>query len=701
MNLSSLERKLQKADRKQAVLYLFCNFVSLMLITAYSAMMLSPTVQNIFPEGGDSRKQMYAIFVLALVGCIVFTIYASTLFFRKKSRQLGILMALGASRRRLAPGLFYEVLALSCSSSIVGILAGVPLVLLLWQIFRTFLVNSEEMALALDFRFLFISAGLFLVVTVFACMLAFFYLRRTNIIDVVQEEHKNEPVKELGSWCGPVGILLLVGGAIFGYYAGSIYQAVFHKFSPAWVNLAYLPVFIGLYMIMLHTVVHGWISRKKNPYKNIIARSMMKFQGKQTVNSLLVSTVLIAGGCFAIFYIPILSASSLSEANSRLYDYGFHYRADQTLPDQDEITQMADRYDVAISDWIRQPYITLGIDGNTMVEKEDGSFYYEYREMLQEVKCLSESSYNQITGQNADIPAGSFCSITNDEETGTYWVNSSDSVFTNPKTLDKLSLKFDGYLHFGMLTDQIGYYVLDDEDYAVLSQELSPDWKGELVYFNVNGEDNYQFAAQLYHTIIASFDKDCLTSVYYNRIEEMNAKLKGTETEYFGSLEQNDMSNLSPDASDFRLYWAYMPKFRILTVNDFMQTFSVFLMTFLFICIICLTAAMVIGYTRCQTIALNNRYVFDDLKKLGASPSFLMKELRQQCQNVFRIPVIIGMSAMSFLYGLILFANDGKFTMTEIRSFILCLEIILILAALFYGVYTHTIHRISRQLEIK
>ena len=56
MNLSYLERKLQKADRKQAVLYLFCNFVSLMLITAYSAMMLSPTVQNIFPEGGDSRK---------------------------------------------------------------------------------------------------------------------------------------------------------------------------------------------------------------------------------------------------------------------------------------------------------------------------------------------------------------------------------------------------------------------------------------------------------------------------------------------------------------------------------------------------------------------------------------------------------------------------------------------------------------------
>ena len=104
-NLKNLEQKLQRADRKQAALYLFCNFISLMLITAYSGMMFSPTVQTILPDGGDSRKQMYAIFVLALFGCVVFTVYAASLFFRKKSRQLGILMALGASRSHLAPRL--------------------------------------------------------------------------------------------------------------------------------------------------------------------------------------------------------------------------------------------------------------------------------------------------------------------------------------------------------------------------------------------------------------------------------------------------------------------------------------------------------------------------------------------------------------------------------------------------------------------
>ncbi|MDE5597967.1 MAG: ABC transporter permease, partial [Lachnospiraceae bacterium] len=75
--MKKMEQKLQKADRKQARLYLFCNFMALMIITAYSALMLSPTVQTVFPEGGDSRRQMYAIFVLTLLGCVIFTMYAS------------------------------------------------------------------------------------------------------------------------------------------------------------------------------------------------------------------------------------------------------------------------------------------------------------------------------------------------------------------------------------------------------------------------------------------------------------------------------------------------------------------------------------------------------------------------------------------------------------------------------------------------
>lgn len=183
--MAELESRLRRTNQKQAALYLFCNFISLMLMTAYSGLMFSPTVQDIFPPGGDSRKQLYAIFVLALFGCVIFTIYAASLFFRKKSRQLGILMALGASRKTLAPGLFREVLLLSGSSAVLGTLAGFPFLFLLWTAFRIFIVNSEEMVLNVDFRCLWVSAGFTALVVICACVLAFLYMKRTNILDVI------------------------------------------------------------------------------------------------------------------------------------------------------------------------------------------------------------------------------------------------------------------------------------------------------------------------------------------------------------------------------------------------------------------------------------------------------------------------------------------------------------------------------------
>lgn len=124
-------------------------------------------------------------------------------------------------------------------------------------------------------------------------------------------------------------------------------------------------------------------------------------------------------------------------------------------------------------------------------------------------------------------------------------------------------------------------------------------------------------------------------------------------------------------------------------------------MLFLFISIICILAAIVISYTRCMTITMNNRYVFDDLRKLGASPRFLKAEVRSQASKVFVIPCTVGMSAMYFLYTLILLANDGKLTSSEIGGLGACLMILFLFAGVFYLVYRYTVRTMCRQLEIK
>lgn len=699
MNMKQMERKLQRADRKQSRLYLFCNFMALMIISAYSALMLSPTVQKVFPEGGDSAKQMYMIFVMTLVGCVVFTIYALGLFFRHKSGQLGVLMALGASRKRLAPGLFREVIFLSGVSAIAGTAAGFPFVWIIWHAFRLFLVDSSDMVLTFDFRCLFISLLFLLSVVGFACLTAWRYLKKTNIMEVIREEHINEPVKEPGRWCGPVGFLVLLTGAVLGYGAPWACHAWFSMYPPAWVSVFYAPVFVGLYMIMLHTVVHGWKSHRKNPYKNIISRSMMKFQGKQTVNNLLVVTLLIAGGCFAIFYLPTNGISAVLRYASLPYDYFYKYQADQNVPDRTKVEALGKEYDLSLKDWNECDYVTLGMGGMTNIEEEDSlRFHVEYVPMLQEAMVLSEDAYRMITGQEVDVAPGTYRCLNDQEETSLY-VNNSAKELTNMTTRKVLATEFAGYLHYDHLAEEIPCCVLDNADYALISEGLTDDWRGRFAAFNVDGKDSYPFAVAFYHLFVSSFDPSCERICFYDRVQKIRENEEGQE--YWGDTDE--MTKISYELSDsfaFRTYWVYMPSFRILNQNDYLRNMAVMFMMFLFIFIVCMITALVVCHTRCQSIALNNRYIFDDLKKLGASPAFLDKEVRSQCTNVFKMPALVGTSAMFLLYAMILYANDGRLLQTEWAAIGLCLCIIAVIGGVIYAVYRSTVKAIKGQLKI-
>lgn len=78
-------------------------------------------------------------------------------------------------------------------------------------------------------------------------------------------------------------------------------------------------------------------------------------------------------------------------------------------------------------------------------------------------------------------------------------------------------------------------------------------------------------------------------------------------------------------------------------------------------------AAMLIVYTRCLAIAINSKQVFDDLARLGAGPRYLFGAVREQSGKIYLIPSGIGFALMYILYLMIMYANDGSFTKTNIK----------------------------------
>ncbi len=689
---------LRKSNRKQYALLVSCIFVSVLLITAYASMMRSPTVLSILPEGGDSRKQVMAIFVLAVIGCGVLTAYSASIFFRYKSREAGIFMALGASRSQIQILLFRELAIISLASCAAGALLGTPISWVIWQFFKLFIVNTQEMTLTFDPQ-TYVFAGAFSLFTILAIFfMGVRFIRRTNIIDIVNEQRKSEPIQDVKPWCGPVGIALIIVGGFCGYMSDRVFMQLFQMYPPAWLNIIYLPLFIGIYMVLLHTVVRGW-RNGKNRYKSIITHSMMKFQGKQTVRNMLVITVLIAGAYFASFYAPMIGTGGLMEAERRPVDYAFHYRADQKMLTRSDIEQIATEDGVTITSWQESEFINLARDGNIQVDDEGGKYHDEYFELCGEGDYISESSFNSLSGQKIDIAHGKFAAVLSSDKTGSYLIPTDTELITNMTTGKNVDVTFQDYLYYDMMASS--YYVLDDSDYEALATGLSNEWREKLIYFNVeNVSQTYAFAKRLYSSIIDNSGTECEIPDYYDRVEKITAEKAGEI--YWGDTDEaTKISYAQWESSTFKQWWKYVPQFRILDKNDLLTTYAVFFMMFIFISIICFAAVLITGYTRCLTIAISNHQVYDDLRHLGASPDYLYSSIRGQISKVYGVPAVVGTSLIYVLYAMIMYFNDCMLSPSEISGLIKCLFVTAVMSAIIWAFYRFTLHKVCQMLDVK
>ena len=697
---------LRRKNRGQYALLAGCSFFSVLLITAYVCMMRSPTILSVLPEGGDSRKQVMMVFALAVIGCAVFTAYAAGLFFRQKSRETGVFLALGATRRQLRLEMGKELAVISLGSCAAGAVLGGPLAWGVWQLFRLFLVDSQEMALSFDPQSYLLSLAFAAYVVGMLFFLGDRSIRRTNIIDIVQESHRSEPIREVKRWYGPVGIVLVVIGALAGYLAPSFFIQVLRWYPPEVLTAVfYLPALIGMYMILLHTVVNGW--RRRHQYRDIIATSLMKFQGRQTVRNMLVMTLLIAGAYFASFYAPMLNTSSAYSFSTRPVDFEYHWRNDQDWPERSEVEALAAEYGVDITSWQQVGAATLAGDGYVDVEQDNGAlgttYTVEYREIASGDTFFSESAWNALTGQSVDLAPGTCANVLDDEGGSDYLSGGDVTLLTNMVTGESLSVTPAEPLRYTML---LGSYVLDDTDYAAITAGLTDYWRETWVFFNVaDAEASYPFADALFNQIVDRSGPEIEVFDAWDPVErELEMAEKGSydydSEEYLAANRLAVIDYDQRDTSDFRNYWLYMPQFRVLDQNDFVTTMAVFLVLFIFIALICFAAVMVIAFTRCMTIALTNARVYDDLRHLGASNAYLFRSVRGQVSKVFLVPAVVGTSVISAFYLMIMYFNDNRFTSGEFAGMAACAAVVAALSAVLYGVYRLTRRSVCRSLRI-
>lgn len=228
-----------------------------------------------------------------------------------------------------------------------------------------------------------------------------------------------------------------------------------------------------------------------------------------------------------------------------------------------------------------------------------------------------------------------------------------------------------------------------------MESSLSKEWKQTAFFFKVS-QDSFELGMDLYNAFYQCFEKEDMIFAGYDKVSAISAYEAGKEYwaddpaySFFATLDKN-----SPE---FQREWIYFPFFKIMMIQNTLRNYAVFFMLFIYVVIVALTSSWLIAYTRCITMGMHDKYVFETLEKLGASEAFRMKELKKQISAIYRLPTIIGLVVVYFLFVLILYGNDGgRFTSSEIVGLIICLGIEVLVGMITYLCYRIALQKVKR-----
>lgn len=674
MTFNQIWKKLRKHNQADYRQFCFCTGFAVMLISSYIMVLFSPIVQNTLPIGGDSRKQIYMIFVLAIVGCTIFSVYATGLFLRFKSKEIGVFMALGAGKNKVRSALLTEIVRISAGSMVLGIMAGCVMSWVTGNVIKIIAGKATEYSFA--FTAVGFGASILYGVVVFLVImvLAIRFMKRSNIIDIINEQRKQEPFKKtVTKWYMIIGIVLLVSGILIAFVVPGIVANLTGHYMGGWTNLFYILGAIGLYRLMVYSIA---CHRKgKNPqkyYKNLISYGMLKFTGSSIVRNMLVITLLIMASLFAMSYTPMNSVTINAIRERYEAKYAYRYLEDADGITKEDAEKMALEYGVEIKNYREAEFAAVlgsGIESENV--DENGDLIKIYRDKIGIYECIGASAYRSLTGQDIQVENGNY-----------YMIQSSDrkeNIFNRFDDMDKLyfqdeeaylEMKYVGNVEYQALTIDNGFdsnarYVISDQDYEALREGIVPSKIVKQVLFDtVQNEQAVDFANKLYQEFALRQSDNMKVCAGYDAFK---ARQEGDSYGYrFPAI-------FDPDNSVRETDWKYEPALVILQMANQLLTTSVYNLLFIYVAVICMAAVGIISYTRSQSVGVTNRQVFLDVEKLGADHEYLGKLLKEQVQKVFVLPTLVGGIGMFLFLVLVLWANDGRFMADE--SVILIFEL--------------------------
>lgn len=308
-------KNISKSIRDYAI-YFFTLVLGVAIFYVFNAIDSQTVMLNVSSSTYEVIKLMttilsgVSVFVSFILGFLI--VYASRFLIKRRSKEFGIYLTLGISKRKISLILFLETLIIGIISLGVGLLLGVVL-----SQFMSILVANMFEADLTNFRFVFSSEAMvkslvyfgimYFIVMVFNTIM----LNKCKLIDLLHSNKKSERVKLKNP------ILCLIIFIVFVVMLGYAYYLVTFGYGKAaimdTVNGILVPIFLGMVAtFLIFWALSGLILRIVMRFKGFYYRGLNSFTVRQISSKINTTVFSMTVICLMLFFTICIFSSALS-----------------------------------------------------------------------------------------------------------------------------------------------------------------------------------------------------------------------------------------------------------------------------------------------------------------------------------------------------------------------------------------------------
>lgn len=528
--------------------------------------------------------------VIIAIFSVVFMLYSSSFFIKKRKKEVGLYSLLGLKKRQVGALLFYENIITGSLALIVGVLLGS----LLSKLFIMILVRFIGINIAINFSIsmkallntIIVFGALFLLVSINAYTIIY----RFKLIELFKAENKGEKEQKSSVILAVLSIALFII---------EIYAAMTVKDSPTFIRnmpIIFICSIAGTFLFFRSFLIFiiKALKNKKGIYyrgSNLISISHILFRIKSNSRSLSI--------------IALLNAVTITSIG---YGYSFYYSFEKM-------------------DKLATPFSYSYVSNDMSLDKKIEELIEKHPE-----NKLVASKDVELIKVNADL------SEVSKNKKNIYLISQSKAEelikFRGIKDNLKLSSPSEGII--------LKYGDLSKDNFK--GKTIGPSDTGLNNPIKVVDRKNYDPMNALYDKTIVLVVQNVVYNKYYSKDNIVRIKGYVVENQRNSKALTKDIVRIIPD----NLQLTYESENLGILIFSSMISFIGIFVGLVFLC-----ATGSIIYFKQLTEATDDKKRYDVLKKIGIGNGEIKKSIRKQVFTSFASPLFIGMfhclAAFAFL----------------------------------------------------